>query len=184
MLPVRSIESSRDRRWAAVTTVSRVKWWRAPILKLVLWFGRNSHNVMIGRLLEMRVIALGRWTLLPSPRRPCRLMFETSWSGADPNYIPDLAVLMPFQWRSIWGNTKGFPGPLPTTRLLEHIATVDWGTDHFWSDYRPEASTQVVLAALELRGRVESFLGEARDLPPDRFARSWRRFATDVQQLL
>jgi hypothetical protein len=184
MRPPRSIETSRDRNWGAVSAVSRVKCMRAPLLELVLWFGRNSHGVMITRLIEMRVIALGRWTLLPSRRSPRHLLFETNWSGADQSYIPDFAVLMPLQWRSIWGTTKGFPGPMPTKKLLEHIDTVDWGADHMWSDYRPDATTQTVLAALELRDELHDFVTDTRGLPPDRFAARWRRFSTDVQRLL
>lgn len=184
MLPPRSLDSSRNRRWGAVTTVSRVKWWRAPVLELVLWFGRNSHNAVISRLIKMRVIALARWTLLPSRRAPRHLLFETNWSGADQSYIADFAVLMPQQWHSIWDNTERFPGPLPTTNLLRHIDTVDWGADHLWSDYRPEATTQVVLASLELWDELQRFLRDTHGMAPDRFAAGWRRFYTDVQRLL
>ncbi len=139
---------------------------------------------MIGRLLRMRVIALARWTLLPSREDPRYLLFETNWSGSQQSYIPDLAVLMQFQWNSIWGNVKGFPGPVPTTELLGYIDEVDWGTDHYWSDYRTGASTQVVLSALDLQPRFEQFVKSSRGLSPDVLSVRWREFVTNNQQLL
>lgn len=184
MLPERSAETSRINRWGAVTAVSPLKWWRTWWLKAVLCFGRHSHNLVIRRLIEMRVIALARWTLLPSTERPRFLLFETNWSGDEQSYIPDFAVLMSSQWKSIWNNTRNFPGPVPTTRLLEHIKTVDWGTDHYWSDYRAPSTTQVVLGALELKPKLERFIERTRGAAPDQFAASWARFTTEVQHLL
>jgi hypothetical protein len=182
--PYRSVASSSLRRWGAVTTVSRVKWWRVWLLKLVLWFGVVTHSAVAKRLVDMRVIALGRWTLLPSRRDPRYLVFETNWAGADQSYIPDLAMLLTTQFNSIWNNTKGFPGPLPTTRFLAYIDTVDWGADHLWSDYRADASTQTVVTALCLEPKLKRFVEQTRGATPEEFVASWRQFTTKVQGLL
>lgn len=183
MPPVRSESASTYQRWGAVTTVSTIERWRVPLLRLVLWFGRHC-DIAIGRLKAMQVIALARWTLLPNARSPCYLMFETNWSGADAAYIPDFALLMRPQWQAIWGNTKGFPGSFPTTRLLAFIATVDWGADHFWSDYDDGSTTRVVNSALALEPKVRRFARATRGLAPDEFAARWATFATDVQELI
>jgi hypothetical protein len=181
--PQRSPEASVFNRWGAITAVSPLKPWRVPLLRLVLWFGTKT-TVMISRLLEMKVIAFARFTLLPNREHPRFLLFETNWTGSPQNYIPDFAVLMPTQWRSIWGNTRNFPGPLPATRLLEHIATVDWGTDHYFSDYRADASTQTVVAARELQLELEELARQTASMTPDRFAIRWASFTTRVQDLL
>jgi hypothetical protein len=182
--PHRSVASSRRHRWGAITAVSPLRSWRILGLKAVLWFGSHSHNILVGRLIQMRVIALGRWTLLPNAAVPRYLLFETNWSGADESYIQDLAMLMPAQWRFIWNNTKDFPGPLPTTRLLKHIAKVDWGTDHYWSDYREDASTQTITRALKLQPKLERFIEDTRGASPAEFTERWRRFSTRAQDLL
>lgn len=184
MGPYRSVESSSLRRWGAVTTVSPLKWWRVWLLKFVLWFGVVTKSAIAKRLIDMRVIAHGRWTLLPSRRRPRYLVFETNWAGADQSYIPDLAMLLSMQFKSIWNNTRNFPGPLPTTRFLEHIDSVDWGADHLWSDYRDDASTQTVMSALELQPELELFIEQTRGAAPEVFAERFKRFATDVQELI
>jgi hypothetical protein len=183
MYPDRSVEASSSGRWGAVTALTEIKWWGEPPLRLVLWFGRQS-TIAVTRLLRMRVIVLARWTLLPSGKHPRYLLFETNWSGSQQSYIPDLAVLMRFQWRSIWGNVKRFPGPVPTTRLLGYIGEVDWGTDHYWSDYGQDASTQVVLGVLELQSQFEQFVNASRGLAPDVLAARWRQFASSHQDLL
>jgi hypothetical protein len=188
MGPDRCPESSSMDRWGAINTLSPVKCGHLLMLRLVLrfgrYFGRYSSRFGHRRLVEMRVIALARWTVLAGSKWRRYLMFETNWSGAEQTYIPDFAMVMPNQWKAIWGNTKHFPGPEPTTKLLEHVHEVDWGTDHFWSDYHPDASTQVVLSALELRGKLESFIDQTRGAPAGRFATRWRAFVTDVQRLL
>jgi hypothetical protein len=185
MPPVRSPENSRANRWGVINTVSTIKCWRIDVLRVVLafgrWFGGYSRSLGHVNLVEQRVIALARWTLLPRNERPRHLMFETNWSGNDASYIPDFATVMPNQWKAIWGNTKGFPGPVPTTKLLEYVREVDWGADHFWSDYRPDASTQTVLAALDLRKQLVELIDRTRSFPPDRFATPWREFMTRAQ---
>ncbi len=183
MEPQRSVDASSTGRWGAVSALTPVIRWRVPLLRLVLAFGRHT-TIAVGRLLRMRVIALGRWTFLPSREDPRYLLFETSWSGSQQSYIPDFAVLMRLQWRSIWGNVEGFPGPVPTTDLLRYIEQVDWGTDCFWSDYHESATTQVVLGALELAPHFERFALASRGLAPDILAERWRRFATEHQDVL
>jgi hypothetical protein len=181
MRPDRSVEASTTGRWGAVTALTPLKRCRTPLLRAVLWFGQKT-TIAVTRLLRMRVIALARWTLLPPGKDPQYLLFETNWSGSRQSYIPDLAMLMRFQWKSIWGNVKGFPGPVPTTDLLEYIGKVDYGTDHYWSDYAPDATTQLVLSALELEPRFERFVKSSRGLAPDVLAARWRQFATASQR--
>ena len=175
--------TSQTGPWGAVTTVTPLK--RRPLLglRLVFWFGRHT-TIAVTRLLDMRVIYLARWTLLPNRRDPRYMVFETNWAGQEQSYIPDLAMLMRFQWRSIFGNVKEFPGPVPTTELLDYIKKVDWGTDLLWTDYAQRATTQTIVTSLELEERFEAFVRSARGLSPDLFAERWRRFATQSQELL
>jgi hypothetical protein len=183
VLPKGKGRSSEVNQWGVVTTVTPLKWWRLPWLRLVFVFG-NRTEVAIKRLKDMRVIYLARWTFLPNRREPKYLVFETNWAGQEQSYIPDLAMLMQFQWKSIFGAVKGFPGPVPTTELLAFIKTKDWGADHVWTNYRGRATTKTVVTSLELQPCFERFVRDARGLPPDLLAVHWRRFATEHQELL
>jgi hypothetical protein len=183
VLAQRDRDTSTYERWGAVTAVSPVVRWRTPILKTVFAFG-NCTTIAIRPLLKMRVIALARWTLLPNADDPKYLVFETNWRGAEQTYIADLARIMPSQWRSIWGNTKRFPGPLPTTRLLQHVDQVDWGADHFWSDYETGASTQTIARALNFSSNLAKFVERSRGDTADEFSRRWLKFLGEVQTLL
>jgi hypothetical protein len=175
--------SSQAGDWGAVTTVTPLIGWRVPWLRLVFLFGEQT-TIAVTRLIHMRVIYLARWTLLPNRRKPRYLVFETNWTGQEQSYIPDLAELMRVQWKSIFGSVRDFPGPVPTTRLLRYIKTVDWGTDHLWTDYDRRATAKTVTSALELQPRFERFVARARGMPPDLLAEEWRRFATQSQELL
>jgi hypothetical protein len=161
----------------------RVRPFRSRPLRAVFWIGSHT-DVLIRRLETMRVVMLARFTLIPNAEHPRYMIFETNWSGAEQSYIPDFGALMPVQWMSIFGNVKGFRGPLPTTGLVEYVEQVDWGVDHYWSDYGKDASTQTVLGSLELQERFVRFERDTLGLPPDLFAERWRRFTTEMQKVL
>lgn len=177
------MERSRVKRWGAVTALTPLhRGWR-PWLRLVFRFG-SLTNIAARPILRSRVIALGRWTLLPRRGRTDTMVFETNWSGEWENYIADLGRMMPLQWRSIWGRTERFPGPLPTTDLLAWVDTINHDADHFYTGYHKSATTQEVIRALALRPRLRRLIREVDGLGPDEFARRWRRFTTDVQDLV
>lgn len=170
-------------RWRTVTLVSPIRCGGRLPLRLVFLLGRHT-DLLIRRLVQMRVIALARWTFLPTREEPRWLLFETSWSGSNQSYIPDLALLMRIQAQSIWGNVRRWPGPVPTTRVLTWVDSNDWGSDYFFTGYDDGASTQVILHALELQGSFESFVESSRGLSPDLLSQRWSEFATRSQDLL
>ena len=174
------MEHRRYGRWGAVSALTPLRRGWSPWLRLVFAFGSRT-NVLVRPLLKLRLIALGRWTLLPRDERPPALLFETNWSGAWESYIDDFARIMPFQWRGIWGATEGFPGPHPVTGLLRFIDAHDHQADHFYSGYRDGATTQTVATALALAPRLERFIREVDGAEPDEFARRWERFLAEVQ---
>jgi hypothetical protein len=154
------VEGPGNGRWRAVTALTplRSRAWVAW-LRVVFAFGSRT-NILVGGLIKLRVIALGRWTLLARPHNPPALVFETVWTGNPESYIPDFAMVMPLQWRGIWAGAEGFPGPRPAEGLLAFVREHDWGADHFFTGYTKGATTEIVVRALELDRRVEraSFL--------------------------
>jgi hypothetical protein len=167
-------------RWGAVTALTPLRRGWTPWLRFVFALG-SSTNILVRPLLQMRVIAFGRWTLLRRAEHPPALLFETNWCGAWESYIDDFARIMPLQWRSVWGGAEGFPGPQPVTGLLSYIGNHDHGADHFYTGYRDGATTHMVADALALRPRFERFVRDVEGAAPDEFARRWERFLADVQ---
>jgi hypothetical protein len=161
------------RGWGAVTAVTKLKRRQRVRLLAIFAFG-NRTNILIRRLLKMKVIALARWTLWPDGRHPTHLLFETNWSGADQTYIPDFGRLMPLQWRGIWGATTQFPGAIPTTGLMAWVDAIDAGVGHFWTDYAPGASTQVITQAVQLESLVRRFVTDTEGVSGMEFDRRWR----------
>jgi hypothetical protein len=167
-------------RWGAVTALTPLHRGWAIWLWVVFVIGSRT-NVLVRALLQMRVIAFGRWTLLPRDDGPPAMLFETNWCGAWESYIDDFARIMPMQWRAVWGGAKGFPGPKPVTGLLCYIGKHNHGADHFYNGYREDATTQTVAGALALQPRLERFVRDVDGAAPDEFARRWERFLADVQ---
>jgi hypothetical protein len=170
-------------RWGAVTALTPLRRGWTPWLRIVFALG-SMTNVLVRPLLQMRVIALGRWTLLRRDERPPALLFETAWCGAWESYIDDFARIMPMQWRSVWGGAEDFPGPKPVTELLRYIGKHDHGADHFYNGYREGATTHTVAHSLALQPRFERFLRDVDGAEPDEFARRWEGFLADVQAQL
>ncbi|MFL5864810.1 MAG: hypothetical protein ACJ780_29290 [Solirubrobacteraceae bacterium] len=179
-------ETVTYRRWGAVTAVTQLKpRRRLQGLRLLAVFGfGNLTTIAIRPLLQMKVIALARWTLWPNARRPTYLLFETNWSGSDQTYIPDFGRIMPLQWRSIWGATTTFPGAVPTTGLDAWVDVIDAGVGHYWTDYEPGASTHVIIQALELDVQVNRFVSDTQGVSAAEFDRRWRDFVVNVHRLL
>jgi hypothetical protein len=173
----------KEGRLDAVTALTPLRRGWTPWLRIVFAIG-SSTNLLVRPLLQMRVIALGRWTLLRRQERPPALLFETNWTGAWESYIDDFARIMPMQWRSIWTGAKGFPGPKPVGGLLRYIDAHDHGADHLYVGYREEATTQAVAGALALAPRFERFVRDVDGAEPDEFAQRWERFLADVQREL
>jgi hypothetical protein len=171
------------RRWGAVTAVTKLRRCQRCRLLAIFAFG-NATDVLIRPLLQMKVIALARWTLWPNSRRPTYLLFETNWSGSDQTYIPDFGRLMRMQWRGIWGATTEFPGAVPTTGLVAWVDAIDAGVGHFWTDYDLGASTRVVAQALELEPHVRRFAADTLGVSATEFDRRWRDLVVDVHRLI
>ena len=112
------------------------------------------------------------------------MVFETNWCGAWENYIADFGRTMPWQWRSIWGGTERFPGPLPTTDLLGWVDEIDNGVDHFYCGYREAHHSGRSFARWRCAASARALRREVDGAGPDEFARRWRRFAADVQGLI
>jgi hypothetical protein len=178
-----SSEKVTYRRWGAVTAVTKLKRCQRLRLLAIFAFG-NTTDILVRPLLEMKVIALARWTLWPNARDPTYLLFETNWSGSDQTYIPDFGRIMPLQWRGIWGATTTFPGANPTTGLDAWVDEIDAGVGHFWTDYEPGASTHVIAQALELESHVTHFVSDTQGASATEFDRRWRNLVLKVHRLV
>ena len=55
-----------------------------------------------------------------------------------------------------WGSSYGFPTPLPTGRFKDYIRRHEIVASHFYSAY-PDATTTMVLSALELDAKLRDF---------------------------
>jgi len=179
MPPLPGADRSRSENWGAITAVMRVKRCRLWLLKLNFWIGHRT-DLFVKPLFDMRVVAHARWTLMAPGPRGHPLVFETNWSGPHESYIPDFAQVMQVQWKSIFGNVVGFPGPVPNTRMVEYVDEVDQGTDHYWSDYDARATTQVIESSLAVQRRFTKFIDETRGLAPDLLLARWQRFASEA----
>jgi hypothetical protein len=54
------------------------------------------------------------------------------------------------------------------------VDVIDAGVGHFWTDYDPGASTQVITQALELESVVNRFVTDTEGVSATEFDRRWR----------
>jgi hypothetical protein len=177
----------------AVTVFSTVKWWGRLWLPVVFLLARLFPQSQ-ARLARLSFIHFARWTLIrripfngsPQPRTTLNyphLYFESNFNGGREEYIDAFSYVLTRDMRTVWGSSYGFTDPLPTEPFKAYIRRNELEASHFWSAY-PEATTTMVLAALELDEKVGALRRRARQLDADGFANAWRAFLTDAQRCL
>ncbi|HEV2815462.1 MAG TPA: hypothetical protein VGW10_19550 [Solirubrobacteraceae bacterium] len=180
-----------DGQAIAITVFSTVKWWGRMWLPLVFLYARLFPGSR-STLAKLSFIHFARWTLvkrIPDNGQPKRrlhyahLFFESNFNGGWEEYIDAFSYILTAGMKRFWGSSYGFPGPLPTSPFKKYIRRNEIEASHFYSAY-PAATTTMVLAALELEGRVAPLRARAPDMDDHAFATVWRQFLTEAQGCL
>jgi len=182
-----------DGQAIAITVFSTVKWWGGVWLP-VLFIGARLLPRSLDTLKRLSFIHFARWSLIREipyngpPQQQERLayphlFFESNFNGGWEEYIDAFSHVLTSGMRLFWGSSYGFPKPLPTGPFKKYIHQNEIEASHFWSAY-PEATTTMVLGALELTTRLEEFQAHTKNADPDEFAAAWSAFLTDVQEFL
>jgi hypothetical protein len=175
-----------DGQAICITVFSTVKWWGRAWLRVVFLYARlfpKAHGTL-GRL---SFIHFARWSLftgLPEQKlRHPQLFFESNFNGGWQEYIDAFSHILTQGMTMFWGSSFGYPQPLPTGPFKRYIQAHELTASHFYCAY-PEATTTIVLSALEIDERLAAFHERTRGMEPDAFARAWNAFLADVQEHL
>jgi hypothetical protein len=180
-------------RAIAMTLANPIKPGRSRALRLNFWLTRRFPP-LLGRLRKLSFIHFLRWTIVSefpyngAPQEPEELQHEylffiSNYNGYWMQYIDAFYSVVPDQMDWIWGNTYGYPKGQPAGATKRVIRQLEFTASHYYSAY-PEASSSMILAALELKRRFDRFDTEVRDAEPEQFAVAYRRFVTEAQRLL
>lgn len=182
-----------DGQAIAITVFSTVKPLGRLWLPLVFWFATTFPKA-IGTLARLSFIHFARWTLvrkIPFNGPPQRqeklsyphLYFESNFNGGWEEYIDAFSHILTRGMKIFWGTSYGFPQPLPAGPFKDYIRANEIVASHFYGAY-PEATTSMVLSALELAPKLDTFKAHAGNMSPEAFAEQWRTFLVDVQDCL
>jgi hypothetical protein len=181
--------AGRSTAIAVVTPVRR--WWAAwlradfaalALLKRLLGQREPSRPVK-----KLSFISFGRWAVvshvagrhLPTPY----IVFQSNFNGAAAEYFEAFARGLKWRMRGLWGGAYNVPDP---KELIEFASYIDrhWvATEHYYCAY-PQASTKMILSALELRRHFKEFANRAESIDPDRFADEFAAFVASIQRHL
>jgi hypothetical protein len=175
-----------DGQAICITVFSTVKWWGRAWLAAVFLYGRmfpSSHSTL-GKL---SFIHFARWSLvtgLPEQNlRHPQLFFESNFNGGWQEYIDAFSHILTGGMTMFWGSSYGYPKPLPTGPFKRYIQAHELIASYYYSAY-PEATTTIVVGALEVDQRLAAFRERTRGMDPEAFARAWNAFLADVQEHL
>jgi hypothetical protein len=182
-----------DGQAIAITVFSTVKWWGGVWLPVLFLIARLFPRVL-GTLEKLSFIHFARWTLvreIPYNGPPQQqehlayphLFFESNFNGGWEEYIDAFSHVLTSGMNAFWGSSYGFPKPLPTGPFKHYIHENEIEASHFWSAY-PDATTTMVLGAIELAERLADFQERTKNVSPGEFADAWSAFLTDVQEFL
>jgi hypothetical protein len=182
-----------DGQAIAITVFSTFKPLGRLWLPLVFWFATTFPKAS-GTLARLSFIHFARWTLVRKipfngpPQRAEKLgfphmYFESNFNGGWEEYIDAFSHILTRGMKIFWRTSYGFPQPLPTGPFKDYIRANEIVASHFYGAY-PEATTTLVLSALELAPKLEAFKARARNMSPEAFAEQWQVFLADVQDCL
>jgi hypothetical protein len=191
---VNTARGNVDGRATAITVLTPMKWWGQPILRVAFWV-TTVTGLGLGTLRRLSFIHYARWAIID--RLPPRaagderrehlnypyLFFESNFNGTWDQYIDAFSEVVPNRMRAIWGSSFGFPGPLPTGPFKAYIRRNEFVANHYYSAY-PEATTTMILSALQLETRLRQFVRRSAGMEAEEFAAAYERLLTDVQRHL
>ena len=173
-----------DGQAICITVFSTVKGWGRLWLALVFLYARLVPGAH-GKLAQLSFIHFARWSLVKKlPEQPLshpQLFFESNFNGGWQEYIDAFSHILTRGMTLFWGSSYGFPKPLPTARFKRYIQAHELPASSFYSAY-PEATTTIVLSALELDKRLGELRERTRGMDADAFAAAWRAFLAEVQE--
>jgi hypothetical protein len=172
-------------RWTAITVITPMpRWWdatlRANFRRLDRRRRRGRRSRIMSNLERLSFISFAHWSpvRLPSGRY---LVFQSNFNGAAKQYVEAFARIVTWGMRGLWAGATGVPGPLPVAAFEAYIMDQRLPVDHYYCAY-PEASTKMVLAALELRERHAALQRRLAPLDEAASAAAMRAFLTDNQR--
>jgi hypothetical protein len=174
-------------RWTAITVLTPVPaWWsawlRLNFRRLERRRRRGRRSRIMGDLESLAFISYAHWGLVRL-RSGRYLVFQSNFNGAAKQYVEAFARIITWGMRGLWAGATGVPGPLPVAPFEAYILDQRLPVDHYYCAY-PEASTKMVLAALELRERHAELARRLPDLDDAAFASTVRDFLVRNQQLV
>ena len=151
--------------------------WLRVIWPLTTWlFRRNPQIYPFKELTRLAFIHFAHWSLVDRipqnsaegrPLPHAYLLFETNFNRGWREYVEAFCLVIPRAMWLNWAGAYGFPRPRPVGPFLDYVEHRFTPTAHFFCAY-PEASTRMVISALEARQKFNYFAGEAVG-PPDTF---------------
>src|SRR3954449_313875 len=176
-----------------LTVLSPVPLWWSIWVRFTWLVATLAGGAVQRRLRDLSFIHFAHWSLVtrwprdvtvsPDDAAPRTLVFLTSFDGSDIQYIDAFVRVVPEQIEALYGGARDFPGPFRFRPVARYIAGHSHDVDHFHAAH-PEATTTGIAQALELCGHVAAFERRVAGASDERFAVEWRRFLTDVQDLV
>jgi hypothetical protein len=176
-----------------LTVLSPVPLWWSLWVRFTWLVAAVSRGLVQRPLRDLSFIHFAHWSLVGRwPRdatvssdriAPRTLVFLTNFDGSDIQYIDSFVRVVPAQIAAVYAGARDFPGPFRFRPVARYIDRHTHEVDHFYAAH-PEATTTAIAQALELKRRFAAFERRVAGASDERFAAEWRRFITDVQDLV
>lgn len=113
------------------------------------------------------------------------VLFDTNYNGRTEEYLESFCLIVPTSMRLTWSSwfTYGVPDPARVGKFIRYVEHATSLPAYYYSAY-PDATAKQILAALELRLRLEEFRrGPGGDPGGAAFRAEWNRLLEHVQAI-
>jgi hypothetical protein len=176
-----------------LTVLTPVPLWWSLWVRFTWLVAAVTRGLVQKRLRDLSFIHFAHWSLVrrwprdpavaPDRAAPRTLVFLTTFDGSDIQYIDAFVRMVPDQIAALYLGARGFPGPFRFGPVARYIDDCSHPVDHCYAAH-PEATTTATAQALELQQRFAAFEARVAGADEERFAPEWRRFLTQVQDLV
>lgn len=174
-------------------TVLKSRWGR-PYMEVLLRLPRHARKTMLGKMDELEFISFASWNIItrlpdngPGQRvrslKRAHLFFDVHFNGGWDQYVESSVRVLNGGMKLFWGSSRTYPGPLPARPFLQFFRDHEVHCAHYYCAY-PEATVKMVRHALELEGKLDALVVQARGLDASEFDDAWQRFLGETQRLL
>lgn len=177
----------------AMNVVTPVRWYTAWINRLFFWAAQLPFLDVLDGLVTLSLIHYARWAIVKPSQFPhlassqpketikyAYMFFFSNFNGSWNQYVDSFHMSIPDGLNLFWKLNLKYPGSVPLQPFHAYITYNQIWTSHYYNAY-PTAASNDVKAAKRIKGGLEEFIDDTKNVSPDDFKKKYDGLLNGLQ---